>query len=265
MKRLLAITALLACSFAIAKGQKPGGVWEGEIQDPKRPLVLNLDFGTLVGSLSGNTAVKATRPLTSSDSAIMFDVIVGNQTLKFSGTQKGQRITGEVDTGSRRIPFYLEVLPKLARPANRAEAWQQDIDVVTSRFLRYDRSFTELQRTAARLRLDNLRKKIDQLSDQALIVELARTVAMSGNAHTRLYLMRNRTEVRRVPLRLWWFGTELRVVRAANEYRDLAGCRVLRIGMLTAPAAFAKVSDGYDRSGVRGCLSVSVKFWSKRP
>jgi len=241
MKRLLAIAVQVVCTFAIAKGQKPDGVWEGEIQDPKRPLVLNLDFESLIGSLSGNTAVKATRPVRTSDGAITFDVIVGNQTLKFSGKQNGQRMTGEVDTGSRRIPFWLELLPAPRKPANRTEAWQQDIDVVSSRFLRYDRSFTGLQRAAARIRLANIRKRIDQLSDQALIVELARAVAISGNAHTRLYLMRNRTEVRRVPLRLWWFGNELRIVRAANEYSYLSGCRVTRIGRLSALDALAKV------------------------
>jgi hypothetical protein len=241
VKQLLTITALVACLFAIAKGQEPGGAWEGEIRDPKRPLVLSLNFDTLAGSLSGNTSVKTTRPIVSVDGTTTFEVSVGSQVLRFKGTQNGQRITGEVDTGSRRIPFWLELLPKLPKPANRVEAWQQDIDVVASRFLLYDRSFTELQRAAARLRLQNLRKQIDHLSDQAIIVELARAVAMSGNAHTRLYLMRNRTEVRRVPLRVWWFRNELRVVRAANEYTDLAGCSVLRVGRLSALAAFDKV------------------------
>src|SRR5262249_25962405 len=100
VKRLLTITALVACLFAIAKGQKPDGVWEGEIQDPKRPLVLNVDFDTLAGSLSGNAAVKTTRPTGSVDGTITFDVIVGSQTLRFAGKQAGHRMTGEVDTGS---------------------------------------------------------------------------------------------------------------------------------------------------------------------
>ncbi len=242
MKTLLTIIALVACLSTTAKGQKSDGVWEGEIQDPKRPLVLNLDFEKLTGSLSGNAAVKTTPPVTSGDGTTTFEVTLGSQVLRFAGTQKDQRITGEVDTGSRRIPFWLELLPKLPKPVNRVAAWQQDIEVVASRFLRYDRSFTELQRAAARVRLYNLSKRIDQLSDQAIVVELARAVAMSGNAHTRLYLMRNRTEVRRVPLRIWWFGNELRVVRAANEYSDLAGCRLLFVGRLSALAALDKVS-----------------------
>jgi hypothetical protein len=66
---------------------------------------------------------------------------------------------------------------------------------------------------------------------------------MSGNAHTRLYLVRNRTEVRRLPIRVWWFRDELRVVRAASEYSDLLGCRLIRIGTSDASAAFQRVGD----------------------
>src|SRR5688500_19696093 len=45
---------------------------------------------------------------------------------------------------------------------------------------------------------------LPQASDQAVMVALARVMAISGNAHTRLYLVRNRTGVRRLPIRTWW-------------------------------------------------------------
>jgi len=79
------------------------------------------------------------------------------------------------------------------------------------------------------------------MSDDAVMVALARAIAISGNAHTRLYLMRNRTEVRRVPLRVWWFGNELRIVRAASENSDLIGCRITNVGRWNVTAAFRKV------------------------
>ena len=55
--------------------------------------------------------------------------------------------------------------------------------------------------------------------------------------------MRNRTEVRRVPIRVWWFGPELRVVRASNEHADLVGCRVNGIGRWPVTTAFQKVRN----------------------
>jgi hypothetical protein len=53
--------------------------------------------------------------------------------------------------------------------------------------------------------------------------------------------MRNRTEVRRVPLRVWWFGNELRIIRAANTNSDLLGCRVTHIGQSSVRTALQKV------------------------
>ena len=242
MKSLISIIVLVTCLLVPARGQKPDGVWEGEIQDPKRPLVINVDFRTLRVSFSGATPVNISQTaLTTDGTTLRFDVVIASQTLKFAGSHQSTRITGDVDTGTRKIPFWLELLPSVPKPSDRSEAWRQDIDVVIGRFLRYDRSFSALKRAAVRVRLQALRAKVDHMSDQAIMVELARAIAMAGNAHTRLYLMRNRTEVRRVPLRVWWFGEELRVVRAANEYSDLAGCRVVGIGHWSAYAALAKV------------------------
>jgi hypothetical protein len=55
-------------------------------------------------------------------------------------------------------------------------------------------------------------------------------VALAENAHTRLYILRNRTELRRLPIRLWWFGDRVRVVRATAAHAHLVGCEVTRIG-----------------------------------
>ncbi len=145
--------------------------------------------------------------------------------------------------GNLQLPFWLERLPAVSPPVDRSEAWQQDIDVVLSRFLRYDRSFGELQREAARTRLQKLRANASRFSDAAIMVELARAVALGGEAHTRLYLMRNRTEVRRVPLRVWWFRDELRIVRAAADDERLLGCRVTDIGSLSATKVLQRMSD----------------------
>ena len=216
--------------------------WEGVIEDPRRPVVMNVDFNAKRISFSGgsplNMSFESAAP---KDSHVKFEVVSGPQTLKFDGSRNGNRITGELNNGNRVIPFWIELLPSLSKPADRVEAWRQDIDAVLERFLRYDRSFSEPRRLAARDALQNLKSRISRLSDQAVIVALARAVAISGNAHTRLYLMRNRTEVRRVPLRVWWFGNELRIIRAANANADLLGCRIDKIDHWNVETAFQKV------------------------
>jgi hypothetical protein len=62
-----------------------------------------------------------------------------------------------------------------------------------------------------------------------MVAGLARAVALAGNAHTRLYLARNRSEVRRLPVRVWWFADGPFVVRAQPGYEALLGARLLRI------------------------------------
>src|SRR2546421_3918619 len=139
MKRMLTVLMLGISLFVPAHAsQNVDGTWEGEIQDPKRPIVLTVDFKALSVSLSGAAPIKLTTAAVSKDTnTVTFEFTINGQTLIFSGTRKGKRIAGDVNTGSNRIPFWLELLPARPKPANRVEAWQQDIDAVLSRFLRY--------------------------------------------------------------------------------------------------------------------------------
>ncbi|HKE19874.1 MAG TPA: hypothetical protein VKB80_33605, partial [Kofleriaceae bacterium] len=142
-----------------------------------------------------------------------------------------------------RTPFWLEKLPDRPPPRDRVAAWTQDIDAVLARFLPHDRSFSRDARAAARSRLEALERSIARLSDAEIEVELARAIALAGNAHTRLYLVRNRTEVRRLPLRVWWFRDQLRVVRAAGAASALLGCRVTAIDGIEVATAARRVAD----------------------
>ena len=109
--------------------------------------------------------------------------------------------------------FLLRRIDELPVVHSREEAWRQDFDVALSRFLPYDRSFSDAARTEFRQRIQRLKDSVARRSDAELMVELARAVALSRNAHTRLYLVRNRTEVRRLPIRVWWFRDGFHVAR----------------------------------------------------
>jgi len=221
----------------------PTGTWEGQIENPRRPLVINVDFTRKTVSLGGGAPLALVPRAATREGGIEFDVAIGAQTLRFSGMHSPGRVDGSVSTATDEWRFWLEPLPELAPPASRANAWRQDIDAVLTRFLRYDRSLSPSARAAARARLERLKAAADSLPDQKIIVELARAIALSGNTHTRLYLLRNRTELRRWPIRVWWFGEELRVVRAGAEQRSAVGCRLTRIGGSPIEQAFRAVSD----------------------
>jgi hypothetical protein len=232
-----ALFFLVACrGFAV---DLPG-VWEGVIESPARPVVIAVDFRSGTAKLD-NAGSSTIDNLAAEDGRIRFQVNVSTQTFRFEAERGDAEIRGTVRLAEREVPFWIRRLPELPAPRDRVEAWQQDLDDVLARFLQYDRSFSSSTRAAFRDRIAQLRGSLRSKSDQQITVELARAVALSGNAHTRLYLIRNRTEVRRLPIRMWWFKDRLQIVRATNEHTDLLGCRVLKIADIDAGAAAERV------------------------
>ena len=59
-------------------------------------------------------------------------------------------LRGTVDTGAGSLTVALYRLPDYAEPRDRAEAWAQDLEVVRTRFLRFDRSFPPAARKAVK-------------------------------------------------------------------------------------------------------------------
>src|SRR5437773_1662571 len=103
--------------------------------------------------------------------------------------------------------------------------WREDLQFAVDTFLERDRSFSPEARQQFRRAIAELQKNVDVKTDNQIIVEFAKAVALAKNAHTRLYLLRNRTELRRYPIRVWWFADGLYVVRATPEYSALLGAR----------------------------------------
>jgi hypothetical protein len=119
-----------------------------------------------------------------------------------------------------------------------AGQWRADLQFAVDSFLSRDRSFSDAARTQFRATVAALRDSAGSIPDERMITRLAHAVALAENAHTRLYLVRNRSEVRRLPVRLWWFSDGLYVVRAKEEHAALLGARVTRI--CDRPVAEAK-------------------------
>lgn len=225
---LLAGVAVVSCRRSLPAA--PTGTWEGEIANPRRPYVVTIDFATGRGQIAaGGPVAGKIEAVTASEDRVSFDLRLESETWRFEGVRNDRGLDGSVATPDGHIPLWLAPLPALRPPANRAQAWRQDLDTVLSRFLRYDRSYAPDRREAARARIERLRDAAAGMTDAQVMVELARAIALGGNAYTRLYLMRNRTELRRLPIRVWWFRDELRIVRAEPAHRDLLGCRIVDI------------------------------------
>ena len=250
LKLLVCFCIVLAIAEVAATSTKaqnvataPTGVWEGVIEAPKRPLVVAVDFGSNTAKLDATGSSSwAIAKLSNTSDQIRFEMTIsGQQPFQFEGTLRDKQIRGNVRIGEQVLPFWLEPLPVLPTPRDKVEAWQQDLDNVLIRFIRYDRSFTPETRKAFIDRIAALRQSLATKPDLQIMVELSRAVALSGNAHTRLYMVRNRTEVRRLPIRVWWFKDRLHIVRATPKHANLLGCRILKIGAMDVRDAAARV------------------------
>lgn len=127
------------------------------------------------------------------------------------------------------LALAMPAWPLLAGDAMTRADWAADLDVVRADFLRRDRSYSPAARAEAELRLQALRERIDALDDVEIAGELARIAALSANAHTRAYLLRNRGLWRRYPLRLWRFADGWRVVAVQGGADLLLGGRVTHV------------------------------------
>lgn len=68
---------------------------------------------------------------------------------------------------------------------------------------------------------------IPALQDHQIVVRLKQIAATVGDGHTGVHLP---AWFKMYPLRLFWFGRELRVLAAAKEYQAALGARVVKIG-----------------------------------
>lgn len=156
-----------------------------------------------------------------------------------------------------RLPFQLKAMGFIVAAAgalttvggvhakDRTSAWEEDLTVARDIFLQKDRSYSAETRSAAHDEIERTRSRIEHLTDHQIIASLARAAALSDNAHTRAYLLRNRSYWRRYPIRIWRFSDGWYVVAARAEARPLVGGRITHIQHVPIEQVFEKVRTLY--------------------
>jgi len=226
---------------AAAVAARDEGAWEGEMLGNQWPIFVTLQLrreqGALAGTFSffGRSLGLARPRWTGAGFEVAVDGTATPATIV--ATRQGGNLVGAYREGGRVLNFILRPIPDYPRPADRIQGWQQDLDVLATRFAAFDRSFTPATRAAFLQALAAIRRDLPALDDAQVTMRIASAIALADNGHTRLYLLRNRTELRRLPIRIWWFADGLRIVRATSQYRHLLGCRVDRIGGIASRQA----------------------------
>ncbi len=226
-------SAILLFTLPLSAAAQQGeleGTWEGEFETPRAPVFLTLHIERDGQEWGGRiVALGRTHPLEEvevTQEGVRAVLVPEPGGFALEADLSDGRLTGWATEADERFPLELARVPRYPAPNDRVEAWLQDLDALVERFLRFDRSFTPAERSLFQERIQQLRHRLPALEDSEIVMRMAAAVALSENAHTRLYLLRNRTELRRLPLRLWWFGDGPYVVRTTSRHADLLGCRV---------------------------------------
>src|SRR5688500_16359190 len=225
------------------------GAWEGVMRTPKWPSFITLTLGadstgdTAILEILGQT-LRAAEVRIGADS-VNFRIGDGPTAVFVKAALDDSELDGTLSQGKDTHPFSLRRIPVYPKPANRFEAWSQDIDALTTRFIELDQTFSPAERAMFLELLERTKRELPELHDNEVIARMASAIALGDNAHTRLYLVRNATELRRLPVRLWWFSDGLRIVRTTPAHRALLGCRVDDIAGVTARQARDMVAPAF--------------------
>jgi len=127
-------------------------------------------------------------------------------------------------SGCRKIPT-----PRFTAPTDRDEAWQQDIEYLLDSFPKYCKSLTEESEAEFEGILNRIHSSVPSLSNNEIIVGIMRAVAVARDGHTRVNMKPSAQKLRRLPVRFYWFSDGLYVIKAAPQYADMLGDKVLEI------------------------------------
>lgn len=127
------------------------------------------------------------------------------------------------------------LLPNIGRAQKASEAlalskgqWREDLQYLARELpKRHKNLFHTVSREQFERAVAELDTAIPSLEDHQITVRMLQITARVGDAHTYVHLPQT---FRRYPVGLYWFGSELRVVRATKEYKDALGTRVIKIG-----------------------------------
>jgi hypothetical protein len=126
-------------------------------------------------------------------------------------------------------------------PALTAEQWQQDLDFFANEItMKHRDPFHFTSKADFDQAVSGLRQRIPSMKDYEVVVSLQHLAALIGDGHT---FLDTSGLYERFPLQTFWFGNELRVIRAAPEYRKALGSRVVSIGSVSIEEAQKKIQQ----------------------
>lgn len=129
---------------------------------------------------------------------------------------------------------------------SRNQKWSEDIAYFENEYLQESRTFSKDSIASCKLILSTLKSQVDSLSDNQLILQLTKCVAMANNGHTVIPL----GFMDKIPLRFYRFSNGLHVIKTDSSSQEYLGARILKINSIGIEEVENKLSpyiSGIDR------------------
>jgi hypothetical protein len=126
-------------------------------------------------------------------------------------------------------------------PALTAEQWRQDLEFFANEVTtRHRNPFHSIDKDEFDQAVSKLRQRIPSMTGYEVVAGLQHLAALIGDGHT---FLDTSGLYGRFPLEGFWFGDELRVIRASPEYREAVGARIVSIGSVSIGEAQRRIQQ----------------------
>src|SRR5688572_24808514 len=128
-----------------------------------------------------------------------------------------------------------------ALPALTSEQWRQDLEFLANEITTKHRDpFHLISKAEFDQAVSNLHQRIPSMKDYEVVAGLQHLAALIGDGHT---FLDTSGLYGRFPLEGFWFGNDFRVIRAAPEYREALGARIISIGSVSIADAQKRIQQ----------------------
>ena len=157
---------------------------------------------------------------------------------------------------------FARVAAQAPPPKLTPEQWQADVRFLGDELPRQHRNaYHRLKRADFEAAVKTLYERVPSLSEDEILVGLARLVAMVKDGHTSI-IPRSYFRTGIFPVKFYAFSDGIFVQKAAPEYREMVGGRVVEIGNVSAEEAFKAVSQGAFADNEMGVKNITPVMMS---
>src|SRR4030095_6690169 len=109
--------------------------------------------------------------------------------------------------------------------------WQEDVKFFGDELVKkHKNAFHHVSKEEFEKDVEQLYNDVPSLKEYEIIVRLMQIAAKVGDGHTGVHLP---SDFKRYPVRLFWYEDGLQVTATTEEYKELLGTRLIRIGNLS--------------------------------